>query len=256
MSKEDYLAHPYDGSSDLKMILQTAADYHQRKSQPKRETDATAFGTLAHCLLLEPDEFDSRYVLQTEDWGPLNRNPGAKLWKEFKAANAGKTVIKFEEALRLKRIFQAAKKNQLLQQILKGAAKEVTAFHDELKTKACADCIDTNGIIWDVKTTSKDLSDIDLAWMVFKMGYHFQAVHQMTVFRQFMEINGWGWIFISTDTPAVHIIIRRASEIFLQEAQKDFEWAIERRDWCIANNTWPGYEETIVTLDYPIAIGS
>ncbi len=253
VSKADYLTHPYDGSTGLRMILQSPADYRAYKSQPKIDTAATTWGTIVHCLLLEPSEFDKRYAIQPADWGPLNKLPGSRLWKEFKAENAHKQVIKADDARELLRIRNAACDHVQLQRILKGAITEVTAYDDDNELKACADCIDTDGVIWDIKTTSKGLHDEDLAWTVFKGGYHFQAVHQTHVFKKKRDIRGWGWVFISTDTPAIHILPRRANYRFLAEAQKDFDWALEKRNWCRETNQWPGYGDDITEIYYPIS---
>lgn len=248
MSMQEYIDHPYDGSSSLKKILMSPADYKAAKEQKGVETYSLSLGTAIHSVVLESEEFNKTYACQPEDWGPKNKGDGYKKWKEFKAENTDMTCLGWEEAQLLSRVNQAAFSNEELQTILNGAQIEVTGLDHSNKLKARADIIDKHGRLWDLKSTSQGMDDKSLMWTCFKMGYHFQAAHHKHVFKNTEQS---GHIWISTDTPAVHIRITTLSDAFYQAGRQDFEYALGLRDGCQLAGNWPTNDSAAVELDYP-----
>jgi len=98
LSNADY--HHGDGisKSQLDDIAISMAVYQWRKSAPEDELkkEPLTFGTALHCLLLEPDEFDSRFIVSPE----FNRrtNIGKDEERAFlgRAAALKKTVLSAE----------------------------------------------------------------------------------------------------------------------------------------------------------------
>lgn len=67
------------------------------KKGKKTETKQLGFGTLCHSLILEPEKFDSEYVVMPDRKLDL-RKKADQLWKEeFEKENAGKTVVSQED---------------------------------------------------------------------------------------------------------------------------------------------------------------
>lgn len=258
LDMDAYLSLPSLGSSDLKIILNSPADFIANCSRIKNETKATTLGTAIHAAILEPDEFNDRYVIQNQDWGPRNKGEGYQRWKEFKAEakESGKLVIAFEDSLLLKRVIDATEKHKGLRSLLKGAAFEKTAISTDGKLKARADLITVDNYIWDLKTTSKGVNDNDISKTIYTMGYHFQAAHHMRVFVDHMPIEGFGWIFVSTDTPAVHIVTRKASQTLLKAGKKDHDYALTLLHECNTTGNWWGYDDGISEIDLPLWIES
>ena len=251
---EDYLAHPGIGSSQLKKILTSPADFRAALSQKGTETKATSLGTAVHMAILEPELFAASYALQPEDWGPRNKGEGYKKWKAFKEENDGKDCISFEDGELLRRVLEACNKHKSLRMITANGKPEVTAVctYRGQRLKARADWLTADGWIWDVKTTSKEVDDNNLGKTVFFNGYHFQAAHHSLVFREAgVDIKGFGWIFISTQTPAVHVITRRASEEVLDAGVYDHTFAFETLKRCQLSGQWQGFDDDIKDLRFP-----
>lgn len=240
----EYLADPRIGSSRLKYMLQSPADFHAVGSQPFEDTKATILGTAIHKAILEPVDFDKYYALQPSDWGPRNKKPGRTYWDGFKKQNPGKICLGYADTVYLGRIREAALKHQALRNILAHAkGVEVTAFTDDL-FKARTD-IESAAMLWDVKTTSKGIDDDSIAKTIYHMGYHFQAAHHNHCFKENgRELERYGWIFVSTETPAIHIRCVEASPELLAAGRKDFDAARKTHEACQLINDWPGYDDT------------
>jgi hypothetical protein len=251
---EGYLAHHGIGSSTLKNMMSTPADYKAALERRNTDTKATVLGTAVHTAILEPNAFSDRYALQPKDWGPKNQGEGRKKWDEFKKENEGKIAVGYDDALYLKRVNEACKQNKILKVHRDRGKPEATGFveyNKRLTLKARADLL-TNNMIWDVKTTSESIDNENLFRIVFNHGYHFQAAHHMKVFNGCgANLTGWGWVFVSTKTPAVHIRMVHAPEDLLKWGQKDHQYALDQLDICLENNQWPGYPMDVITLDIP-----
>jgi PDDEXK-like domain of unknown function (DUF3799) len=252
----EYLAHSAVGSSTLKNIMMTPADYKAALDQKSEDTKSTILGTAIHALLLEPALFHKNYALQPEDWGSrANGTVGGKKWKEFKEYNKGKIHIDYEDAVFLQRLSKVANLHPELDKILDRANVEVSAFTevDGIALKArtdilCEDCT------WDVKSCRESLDDENLFKIVFNNGYHFQGAHHTLCFNtheQFQKVQSFGWIFISTSTPYPHIRTVKAPEILVKWARQDHSYALKKLKQCLENDRWEGYPTSITELQIP-----
>lgn len=253
---DEYLSHPYIGSSLLKTILINPAEFKASLNIVNKDTKSTVLGTAIHAAVLEPDLFYESYALQPEDWGPRNKGDGYKKWKEFKESNNDKTCLGFEDASLVNRILQAAQSHKALRRVLSQGKAEVTVFHrwhDQFGLKARSDLlVEQDGFLWDVKSSSKDLDDQEIEKTIFQNGYHFQLAHHMKVFKHAgVDIKGFGWIFISTQTAAVHIVMRKASSALIDAGFKDHAYALSLLKKCIETNSWPGYDDGISEVGLP-----
>lgn len=81
LPSESYFSNPALNKSTL-----TA--FAELEDQDKEESKAMIFGSLADCLLLEPDEFGKRYVITDLD------RSGTKAWKAEEEAAQGRELVK------------------------------------------------------------------------------------------------------------------------------------------------------------------
>lgn len=250
----EYLAHPAIGSSHLKQILYSPRDFVMYKSRNRKDTPQTILGEATHCILTELDQFAERFAVQPEDWGPKNAGSGYKRWKEFKEENAGKHCLGWENKQFLDDLLVAREEHTGIRHIFDkvGGYQEVTAYtkeEDGFQLKARTDWLGNNGILWDIKTSSKGVSEFEMNRTIKDMGYHFQAAHHMHVLSEHAEIRDFGWIFIDTDSPSVNIVTRLISQSLLVWGQKDFNSAINQLKECVDTDIWPRrYDDEITTL--------
>lgn len=253
----DYLAHKGIGSSQLKTILESPKDYLYSLKKPSKETSSTSKGTLWHSFMLERQLYLDEHMIQPEDWGPLTQNPGRKLWAEFKekAKEAGKKPVKFSDAGDLLDLEKEMLQHEEFKKIMHNHKAEVSFYAeiDGIKLKSREDIwCHEDGSVWDVKTTSQDMDDESLEKAIFYYGYHFSAAHHMNVMKAAgAEVYKWGWIFVSTGTPAPHIVIKQASPDLLAAGMNDWNHAFNLLKECTASNRWPGYSDEIEEIGLP-----
>lgn len=103
LGNEQYHSGPGVSKSQLDDIAVSPATYIWRKNAPvdTEKLQALDMGTALHCLLLEPDEFDSRFIKAPE----FNRRTkdGKEEEAEFlkNCADTGKTVIEYDDHRKL-----------------------------------------------------------------------------------------------------------------------------------------------------------
>ncbi|MES0445018.1 MAG: PD-(D/E)XK nuclease-like domain-containing protein [Desulfobacterales bacterium] len=144
---------------------------------PFRPTPAMLLGTLVHCAVLEPEEFDDRYVVAPV----INKrtNAGKAEWKEFVEANAAKAVLTMEEKDTAFYIARCVMAHSVARDLLTGGeAERVYSWENEKFGVACkgkADYVNGN-IVVDLKT-AQDASPGGFSRSCANFGYHMQDAH-------------------------------------------------------------------------------
>ncbi len=253
----EYLAHPAIGSSHLKQMLFSPRDYLLYPQRKFKGSPQTLLGEATHCILTEFNDFENRFAIQPEDWGPKNSGEGHKRWKEFKLEHADKKVLSWENKHFLDDLMLARAEHQGLCHIFDtiGGHAEVTAYTDlidGIQLKARTDWLGNDGILWDIKTSSKGVSDFEIYRTIKDMGYHFQAAHHMRVIGDHVEVKGFGWIFVDTDSNSVNIVTRMMSDNLRDIAEQDLDAALHQLAQCIKTDEWPRrWDDAILTVqDY------
>jgi exodeoxyribonuclease VIII len=106
ISNEDYHASNGISKSGLDKIALSPEHYQTARKHPKPSIPAWVVGTALHTIILEPDDFDNRYVMEPPGAPPrptATQLKAAKptalaldrimFWEEFDAENEGKIVL-------------------------------------------------------------------------------------------------------------------------------------------------------------------
>ena len=156
---ETYFADQmYVTNSMLKNLL-TGSTYnlkHYLESEHK-ETESLLVGSAFHCMLLEPDEFDKRYVYEPKF--DKRTKAGKEAYAEFEQTLNGRKPIPehYQEAFETMLVRLESHDNA--RELIKDATKrEVIHFWEDVKTGLkCKGKIDAQSetYLLDIKTTSK-----------------------------------------------------------------------------------------------------
>jgi hypothetical protein len=168
---------------------------------PKKDSAAFAMGHAVHCLALEPDEFEERFV----SFPKVDRRTkeGKEFAARFEAENKGKIILDPQEFQDAMACVQALNDHPEFATIMAQPRRVEVPFEFELfghPFKAKPDAIiDSMKLILDIKTTD-DASPHRWQWSAVDYGYHRQAyIYQQAVQ---LETNEWyRFIFAVVEKP-------------------------------------------------------
>lgn len=188
LTNAEYHAHPAMSNSRLKRFI----DCPRTMDDPVEETDAMAWGTLVHTILLEPSEFTSRVVIKPADAPkrPDSRQLNAKKpsdetiaaiawWDRFNAETAGKRIISAETATNLEALVERIQADPIAGPLLADLGRvEQSFFWDDAETgipmRCRPDAWGTDNIIRDVKTCA-NCAPYEFGRAALELGYDRQA---------------------------------------------------------------------------------
>lgn len=249
--------HGSDGISNtgLGAILQSPYHYWSNAldpSRPKREpTQPQEDGHIAHCAILEPDEFGDRYVV-----GP-DVNRSTKAWKEFCEIHDNKTVIKPDQYVRAMRQRDAVWAIPEIAKALSKGHPEVSAYAEvdgmlcKVRPDFVHDVDDETVILIDVKTySSADPREFER--QCGRMNYHRQAAYYTDIYKLASGKIVAGFIFVSVEMPwpnAASAAILDEDSMFAGLTQ--YQQALDIYAKCLRDNHWPSYPAKIQTMRIP-----
>lgn len=257
---EQYHGGPGISKSGLDDIEQSPLHYFANRFDPRKpkvdeDTAARLVGNLAHCALLEPDQFDKRYKV-----GPdVNKN--TKVWKEFVEMHPNHVCIKPDQ-------YQAAKwqaeNMRALPQVrdalaAPGGRPEVSAYWiDEITGELCR-CrpdwvapVTAGGVIpLDVKTY-RSASPAEFARQIGRMRYHVQDAYYSDGFELASGAEVLAFVFVAVEVNWPHA----ASAVMLddysrEQGRRDYRRNLDTYAQCRKTNVWPGYSTAIEQVSLP-----
>lgn len=250
MPDAEYRATRALSCSTLKRFAEAPAKAHVGR------TDSAALrdGRLIHTATLEAHTLEARYAVTDLD------RRGTKAWQEEEAAavSSGRELLKrgdFDLALRVR---DAVMSHPIARDLLApGMLAEASVFWQDrdtgLECRARMDVMrPTDLLLADVKTTQNASAD-DFGRSAAKFLYHWQAVfYRDGITKAPGGFRPKSFFFIVVEKEAPHLCaVYEMSRAALDQAERDVAAAMQEYAECLRANNWPGYPETVVTLDLP-----
>lgn len=251
----------YDGIdainfSRLKHLARSPAHFRYACDHPAEPSEAMLLGTLVHCAVLEPSQFDRRYIVAPKvDRRTLS---GKAAWAEFQELAAGKTVVSADHVATALSIAGALERSETARLLLHGRGlNEVgVTWADQqsgLRCKALIDRITTYAgetVVIDLKTT-QDAGEWAFGQAAARYHYDAQAAWYLAGLHAHVPMRRrFVFIAVETEPPYCHAVL----EIDPVDAAAAF---LRCRHWldtyagCLIAGNWPGYGEGIHTLNIP-----
>lgn len=249
MSNADYHASEGISKSGLDLIAHSPAHYYGRKIDPNRppeieQTIAQQNGEIAHCAILEPDEFSKRFQV-----GP-DVIRSTKQWKEFESLlPSGVSAIKPDQSIAARRQAASVRCIDDIAKSLSVGHAEVSAYWiDEETGVLCKcrpdfvhDCGDAGVVLIDVKTCG-NASPGEFSRMIAKHRYHVQDAYYSDGFAIASGRRVLGFVFAAVEM----IYPYAASAIALDEdsidqGRRDYRRNLDTYAECLYSGIWPGY---------------
>ena len=223
----------------------------------EEETGALLFGSVFHCLALEPGEFCKRYAVK-------RFNGSTKAGKEeaatAKAAGLELVPTQIHNAA-LARV-ESVLIHPLIGKLMTAQDKrtEVSIYWSEtvdgleIPCKARLDMLATvpgfGLVAVDLKSTD-DASPEGLARSILKWGYHRQAVWYRRALRA-VGMDSSVFVLVAVEKTAPHLVTAaNVSEAAQQVGLEEIKDALSTYATCAKSGIWPGYASEIIDLDLP-----
>lgn len=276
MPIDEYHSLPSISKSGLDSIDLSPAIFYARHRDPNRppsrEKAGQLEGNLAHCAILEADQFEKRYAIVPENaprrpteaqWKAKNPSPDSVIamgwWKEFNERTNGATIIthdQYETATR-----QAINMRALpeIGDLLSSGMPEVSAFWIDEETGAECRCRpdwvhpvgDDAVILFDVKTYSI-ASPSEFRRQVARKRYDVQAAYYSDGYEKATGKRVLGFIFGAAETEWPH-----AANAFmlddesLESGRQKYRANLRTYAECMRTDKWPGYSTGIDVIRLP-----
>src|ERR1043165_496679 len=227
--------------SALSAFKESPAAFVQYKFRQKVTTEAMAFGSMVHCLILEPEDFDNRYFTfdDTEKCREIGgEKPRAtKVYKEWKAATCAaageRTIISPEDFAHAKAIADNVKNNRAAAKILRLCPVHEKGIEWEYKNFKFHGFIDGDGeeVTFDLKICA-DASPRKFQRAIIDMDYHMQgAMYQYgngKVKRHYIIAAD------KTGGVSVHLL----HDKLIEKGMEEYDRLIGKFNECILSDAW------------------
>jgi exodeoxyribonuclease VIII len=274
LSNEDYQASPGLSSSQLQDLARSPAHYWGLHRDPRRPPAPTRAGqlegTLAHCALLEPDEFDARYV-RLKPGDPARpteaqihaANRSAKtldaidFWRMLRAANPHAlefiTPTQYEVAMRQADNLRALPE---VAELLDAGSPEISAYWVDEETGVYCRCRpdwahpagDTGCVLLDVKTC-EDATDEGFRWVIKRKGYFRQDAHYSRGFGAAARRTVHGFVFAAVESAWPYVARTHTIDgPSREQAEQENAALLRLYAKCERDGLWPGGRDPGINL--------
>ena len=241
ISNAEYHARPEISKSQLDMIRD--APYKFKNAHLYRKEGAQfVMGSAFHTMVLEPELFNSEYVVAPSL--ELRTKAGKEAMAEFTASAGSRAILKADEYETLQKMTEAVNNNIYCKALLSGAIVEgsVISNLEGVPVRARFDAYNQKiNCLIDLKSTV-DSSPAAFAKSAANYRYHVQdAFYGDILANEGYAVDKFVFIVVSKTTHEVGIydLDNTAREFGRDSYIKD----LETYKWCKENNTWPLYED-------------
>jgi len=259
MSDSDYHQAAGVSSTGLKQMMRSPAHYRAWKERRigSDDTAARRFGRAVHCRILEPLEWDARYVI----WRGKDRR--GKDYQQFAAAHPTKQVLLSEEFSNIDGCAESLLSSADFpfqgyldgihladgQCVLEPARTEfVIIWVDELTGITCRIKLDAVSpeplIAVDVKTCG-DARPQAFAADIARLHYDLQAAFYLEGVRRFFGSDA-PFIFAAVEAEPPHanaFYVLPPAHDFVKNGRRKFRHALDTLAKCEADQRWPAYAQ-------------
>lgn len=245
LAREIYDAIDAENFSTLKHIGRSPAHYLHAKRVGFKDTAAKKRGRAGHVATLEPERFDSEYVVY-----PGERR--GKAWTEFEAAHEGREILNAKEAEQAKAIAAAVHADPIARKYLTGGRAEVSMLWRSPFGGMCKGRMDylSEPALVDLKIT-RDASPEGFARESWGYRSHVQASWYGDGFAS-LAGEARPFVIVAVEPEPPHLVaVYRVPLSLLEVGRRTYREWLEQATFCRSQKTWPGYSEGEMELQIP-----
>jgi hypothetical protein len=245
---EEYADLEGINASVLKEGRRSMKHLQYRLQNAREDTIRLGLGRAAHCLVLEPENFDRDFAV----WTGARRQ--GKQWDAFCKATAGRTRISAEEYEHAKGMADAIAAHPIAGPLMRkpGESEKVIQWTDPLTDVPCKGRIDrlTADEVIDVKT-SAETDSRRFGQLAARYGYHLQAAFYVKGLRA-LEMERVFKFVVVEPLPPHDVAVVAVTEDALYAGEEELAEIMRGVATGIFSGLWPGrYEHGEVPLELP-----
>jgi hypothetical protein len=253
ISNEDY--HGANGLSRSALMLFKKSPMHYANVYEKERkvestiTPAFILGNAVHTYILEPLQFESRYLVAYKPDGRTKE--GKEMMERINIEACGRTILASNVFAEVEKMGNSFLNNEIACQFLKDAQIEKSIFWKDCHTNTLLKCrpdIWLPNMIGDVKTTV-DASPRAFQRDIAQYGYHIQAamiqdgIYHITGKR----ITEYVTLAIEKTAPyaiGIYILDQEA----IDRGRQEYNELMEQYNDYSERQVWPGYKPSTISL--------
>ncbi len=224
-------------------------------------SDAKLYGNLLDTLVLTPELFESRYVLEpatyTNEKGEVKKwSNNATVCKEWNAKQVGKTILSDGELFDAKAACKRLMGDEIIAAFIEASDKQVLVtaeWHDEptgviIPVRCLMDLVPRNDTefaksLGDLKSTRTGAL-IPFQRDVYKMGYHVQGAFDLDMFVAATGEDRVNWCLIIQESYHPWQSGKRLlAEDYLAIGRAEYANLLHLYCQCLKSGKWPGYDD-------------
>ena len=226
------------------------------------ETDSQEWGSLIDTLVLQPQRFDSLYVIQPASYvhekdGEKPWNNNANVCRAWNEAQKDKTIIKKSERDRTDAALLQYGLHEPIRNLLAVSERQVmvTAEYHEPETGICVPLKAILDLVPDKRSArwGKSLADLKTALSVrpdlfeksvWKCHYDAQAAFYMDLYCAATGEDRTDWLFVAQENSAPYLLadpMPMLGEDFIEIGRSKIAFALKYYCRCLKEKKWPSY---------------
>lgn len=234
--REMHLSH-----SSFNQFCKSPQHFIRYKLMTSKPTPSMKFGSMVHCAILEPEEFESRYYVlpPTYDRPEQEKNMNSKInkaWKsEMMALANGREVVERKDYDSALSIGETVRRNEAAGELLSNIHDFEVPVNWEYKRWNWKGQIDMdgerNGVLADLKVLA-DVSPRKVSYYVKYEGAGRQAVHYRRA-----KAKGLDYYILAVDKFG-NCSVSKLGAGLLNQLSREIDWYLARLESCIFLNQW------------------
>jgi hypothetical protein len=255
MPRAEYDAIQAMSITRLKGLRRSPLHYQYLLTNPV-VSDALTLGIATHVATLEPERFDRDFAIWSNrtDAGAMSPRRG-KVWDEFAALHAERTILTLNEASEALDIAAAVRASPLAMKYLEIGDPEVT-LQWNTGARACkgrADwltSIDGKPYLVGLKT-ARDCRHFAFGAQAAKLGYHLQFAYYADGYHAITGKNPNVVEIVVENTAPYAVAVYRINDDIMAQGREEYMRLLELLDKCESTGEWPGPVPTEEELTLP-----
>jgi len=224
------------------------------------DSDAKQFGNLVDCLVLTPEQFDSRYAVmpstykdaKTGEEKPWNGN--SNVCKEWLGEHDGLEIVSRDGLAEAQGAVRRLGEDETLTTFLGASQRQVHVtgeWHDKsgviVPVQCLIDCVpkkdsEFQKCLGDLKTTRNAAQPAFSRWC-YTASYHIQAAFDLALYTAATGEDRTDWVFLLVENYAPWETGRRLlGQDLLQIGTQTYEHALSKYARCLKSGVWAGYD--------------